>query len=480
MTGPASPNFRSYTTDSWDQAQAGARCTLFEWSFPVATDLYFNLADTLRLAEHAVAAPEHSPSIGEQLDEQPCPGGLAWVADWGTYLMSTGVPGLRVDPDDPNSANVAVYAEGWGPDSNRAALARTDVGGDDFVEHLHLSTTDGPGQVPLIDQLREGAQRGARYLVLRIDGGTVGLRLSRTDTPNPPAAAARPSGRDPRDQGPDGGPTRQHTAEAQVILEPEHVNAITAGLTVNADEDSDVSTAPEFQLIFEQAPTDRPKWVDLLLIDQPVWRSWDLQQRLAERVSVEELLDLLSGTVDAWMPLLQHPEPDATLIGCSLVYADRTPTSTDATVTRMVIARDIDGRTYHSARPANTSGAVIEVDHGDSPALTGRAAATAQALHHLLGNRIVGVFRLPSTGYVVLHTTQRDGKEPDEYPTFIDSANTMDEHQAIAHVQAEIAELRQHAPSDVVHTLRLVHRTDAGDRDIWAGEPVRGSGPPRG
>jgi hypothetical protein len=477
MTGSASPNLRSYTTDSWDQAQAGARCTLFEWSFPVATDLYFNLADTLRLAEHAVAAPEHSPSIGEQLDEQPCPGGLAWVADWGTYLMSTGVPGLRVDSDDPNSANVAVYAEGWGPDSNRAALARTDVGGDDFVEHLHLSAADGPGQVPLITLLRDGAQRADRYLVLRVDGGTVGLRLSRTE---PPAGAARQSALDLRDQSLRGGPTRQHTAEAQVILEPEHVNAITAGLTVNADADSDVSTAPEFQLIFEQAPADRPKWVDLLLIDERVWRSWGVQHQLAERVSVEELLDLLSCTVDAWMPLLQHPEPDATLIGCSLVYADRTPTSTDATVTRMVIACDIDGRTYRSARPANTGGAVIEVDDGDCPALTGRAAAIAQALHHLLGNRIVGVFRLPSTGYVVLHTTQCDGEAPDEYSTFIDSANTMDDHQAIAHVQAEIARLRQHAPSDVVHTLRLVHRTDAGDRDIWAGEPVRGSGPPRG
>lgn len=146
----------------------------------------------------------------------------------------------------------------------------------------------------------------------------------------------------------------------------------------------------------------------------------------------------------------------------------------------MVVARDIAGRTYHSVRPDNTGGEVIEVDDGDSPALTGRAAATAQALHHLLGNRIVGVFRLPSTGYVVLHTTQRDGEAPGEYTTFIDSANTMDDHRAIAHVQAEIAELRQQAPSTVVHTLRLVHRTEAGYRDVWAGEPVRGSGLPRG
>lgn len=164
----------------------------------MATDLYFNLSDTLRLAEHAVAAPEHSPSGSEKLDRQPCPGGLAWVADWGTYLMSTGVPGLRVDPDDPNSSNVAVYAEGWGPDSDRTALARTDVGGDDFVDHLHLSTVDRPGQVPLIDQLRAGAQRGDRYLVLRVAGDTVDLLLSRTGPTHPAAVAAPQPAHDAR------------------------------------------------------------------------------------------------------------------------------------------------------------------------------------------------------------------------------------------------------------------------------------------
>ena len=48
----------------------------------MATDLYFNLAQTLRLAEHAVVAPQHSPSLSEQDDEQRCPSALAWVADW--------------------------------------------------------------------------------------------------------------------------------------------------------------------------------------------------------------------------------------------------------------------------------------------------------------------------------------------------------------------------------------------------------------
>jgi hypothetical protein len=117
----------------------------------VATDLYFNLAQALRLAEHAVAAPQQSPSFSEHTDGRRCPGGLAWITDWGIYLMSTGLPGLRVDPDDPDSANVVVYAEGWGPDSDRSELAHTDIGGDDFVEHLHLATADEPAQRPLID-----------------------------------------------------------------------------------------------------------------------------------------------------------------------------------------------------------------------------------------------------------------------------------------------------------------------------------------
>jgi hypothetical protein len=144
----------------------------------VATDLYFNLAATLRLAEHAVAAGEHSRSFREQVDGQPCPGGLAWVADQGTYLMSTGLPGLRADPQDPHSTHVVVYAEGWGPDSDRGALAHTDVGGDDFVEHLHMTTVEQPGATPLIDQLRAGAVDGHRYLVVRVDGETFELRLA--------------------------------------------------------------------------------------------------------------------------------------------------------------------------------------------------------------------------------------------------------------------------------------------------------------
>ena len=145
------------------------------------TDLYFDLADTLRLAEHAVAAPANNPSYSEHLDGLTCPGALEWVADSGTYLMSGGHPGLRTDPTDPDSSNVVVYAHGWGPDSDRRALAATGIGGDDFAEHLHLHEIfDADGS--LIDRLRGGAAIGMRYLVLQVDGDadTVTIWLSRT------------------------------------------------------------------------------------------------------------------------------------------------------------------------------------------------------------------------------------------------------------------------------------------------------------
>ncbi|MEV4212608.1 hypothetical protein [Micromonospora sp. NPDC049662] len=86
---------------------------------------------------------------------------------------------------------------------------------------------------------------------------------------------------------------------------------------------------------------------------------------------------------------------------------------------------------------------------------------------------------LPTTGYVVLQTSQRDGGEPREATTYIDAAGRMDDDAAITHVTAELAELAVHAPSNVLHTWRLVHRTaDGGDRELMAPDPVRGAGQP--
>ncbi|MEN3308850.1 MAG: hypothetical protein V7603_5052 [Micromonosporaceae bacterium] len=84
---------------------------------------------------------------------------------------------------------------------------------------------------------------------------------------------------------------------------------------------------------------------------------------------------------------------------------------------------------------------------------------------------------LPTTGYVVLHTSQRDGQEPVHATTFIGgAAGGMDDPAAIAHVTAELGGLAEHAPCDVLHTLRLVHRTSAGDRVLLTPDPVRGAG----
>ncbi|SNT65677.1 hypothetical protein SAMN05421812_12520 [Asanoa hainanensis] len=85
---------------------------------------------------------------------------------------------------------------------------------------------------------------------------------------------------------------------------------------------------------------------------------------------------------------------------------------------------------------------------------------------------------LPTTGYIVLQTARRDGGQPTEATTFIDSAGRMDDAAAIAHVTAEVAALAAHAPSNVLHTVRLVHRTADGDRELLAPDPVRGAGQP--
>ncbi len=86
-------------------------------------------------------------------------------------------------------------------------------------------------------------------------------------------------------------------------------------------------------------------------------------------------------------------------------------------------------------------------------------------------------YRLPTDGYIILHQVQRDGEPPNTVTRFIDSANLMTDAEAIAFTEDEHASLRS-APTNVVHTLRLIHRTTAGDRGLWTGEPVRGAGPP--
>src|SRR5262245_28353474 len=79
----------------------------------VTTTLHFDLPAALRLAEHAAAAAEHRQSYTESDTGVACPGALLWVADAGVYLMSGGIPGLRVDPTDDTSRHEIVYADGF-------------------------------------------------------------------------------------------------------------------------------------------------------------------------------------------------------------------------------------------------------------------------------------------------------------------------------------------------------------------------------
>lgn len=86
--------------------------------------------------------------------------------------------------------------------------------------------------------------------------------------------------------------------------------------------------------------------------------------------------------------------------------------------------------------------------------------------------------RLPITGYVVISSSQRDGGEPLPCEAFIDSAGRLNDDEAIAHVRAELAHLAAHAPCNVLHTWRLVHRTTDGERELLAPQQVRGAGAP--
>ena len=138
-------------------------------------DLYFDLPLALRLAEHARRCDEHARSISEDDTSTTCPGGLVWVKDWGTYLMSTGSPAL---PGDNGSPNLVAYAHGWAPGDDHPDAADSPLGGDDFAEHLHLNDPYGPRGMPLLDLLRHAATQRLRYVVLTVTPDTMTVRVS--------------------------------------------------------------------------------------------------------------------------------------------------------------------------------------------------------------------------------------------------------------------------------------------------------------
>lgn len=85
---------------------------------------------------------------------------------------------------------------------------------------------------------------------------------------------------------------------------------------------------------------------------------------------------------------------------------------------------------------------------------------------------------LPTTGYIIIHTTTVDGRDPMESTIFIDMAGKLDDTSAVQRLERELELLRKHAPCNVLHRQVLLHRTAEGDRVISAPDPVRGPGKP--
>ncbi|MEU7925087.1 hypothetical protein [Micromonospora sp. NPDC049107] len=168
--------------------------------------LLFPLDEALRLAEHALAAPENVRSLTREDEGRPAVPALLWVKDDGTYLMSNGIPGLPADPGRPDSGQQVVYADGWGS-GTRQELGHTDeIGGDDFVEHLELTQRFSDGRL-LIDLLRAAARQRRPWLALVLeDFDTFRYAFPKPDTRAPVV-----------NQGPPAGPSRHPSANRRDV-----------------------------------------------------------------------------------------------------------------------------------------------------------------------------------------------------------------------------------------------------------------------
>jgi hypothetical protein len=233
--------------------------------------------------------------------------------------------------------------------------------------------------------------------------------------------------------------------------------------------------------------------VDELPVEESVWRLHDqIEPKIPYWVALRSIADRLTcAEAPEWLPDWLRRGQRGFIgfaflcegLDTAALLHDLTATATQV---RALIGCDVDGRYYEVLRPRGATHSTVRV-LPDPDAAT-RAAAIADCLYRLVaalrpqpgGPQTVRV-TLPTTGYVVLETSQRDGEQPQECTTFIDSAGRMDDAAAIAYLTEEITSLAQHAPADVVHTMRLVHRTHpdgTGDRELLAPDPVRGAGTP--
>ncbi|WP_433204699.1 DUF3085 domain-containing protein [Nocardia sp. CA-107356] len=131
--------------------------------------LCFPLSKVIDLAEHAMAATEHSRSPYD--DPRPAVPSLIWVKDDGIYLMSNGIPR---QPGSPENTARIVYAHGH---ESGTHWCYGEPLGDDFVEYIDLTQATDAGA--LIDLIRSYAALDA-WLVFTVSTGTFEMTFSPT------------------------------------------------------------------------------------------------------------------------------------------------------------------------------------------------------------------------------------------------------------------------------------------------------------
>ena len=98
--------------------------------------LHFDQALVHALLTHSKAASARRTTSGQA---KPAGPGLWLVGDEGVYLMSNGIPGLRVNAEE-NARNVVCYAREANPETLGREHAddakRASFGGDDGVDFL--------------------------------------------------------------------------------------------------------------------------------------------------------------------------------------------------------------------------------------------------------------------------------------------------------------------------------------------------------
>ncbi len=131
-----------------------------------AVSLWFPRTDVLGLAEHAMAATNHSlPPFDESGVASPS---LIWVKDNGIYLVSNGLPRQApTDTDPPDNKMHVVYAHGHGDGTH---WHHGPPLGDDFVEYLPLTAPFAESGPSLIDMLRGPAT--AAWFVITVEPDT--------------------------------------------------------------------------------------------------------------------------------------------------------------------------------------------------------------------------------------------------------------------------------------------------------------------